>query len=172
MTDCPTCRRLLAADPGDREFTVTPAHGGGWHLWSAALLRLLGRIGDGPTHAVVVTQPSVTDRYVQAMVGHGVAYAEASANTYLTGPSRLSGDQEDLLGLLGWQAPSTTGDDGGNWHLPVVTGDWLELVEMLLATMVGIFGFDEHHPVVVSTFVAAAPCRACSWPDEPATRVG
>jgi len=53
-----------------------------------------------------------------------------------------------------------------NWTLPLVRGDWGYLVEMLTATMIGIFQFSEHLPVDVHSFVADSPCAACSWGDE------
>ena len=62
-------------------------------MWSAALLRLLRRVGSEPTRVIIITQSLLTDRYVQVLIGHGIAHAEAGSNVYLTGESRLSADQ-------------------------------------------------------------------------------
>lgn len=171
---CPTCRQLRFDGPDEHCFVVSPAEGGGWELWSAALLRLLQRIGHQPTQAIIISQPVVNDRYVQALVGHGIAHAEVGSNVYLTGESRLSADHEELLTLLGWLSPESDTDAPGhmpaNWHLPLVDGDWKFLVEMLVSTMVGILGFEEQLPVEVRSFGADNPCRACSWPHEIATQ--
>ena len=90
------------------------------------------------------------DRYVQMLIGHGIGHAEASSNVYLRGASRLSADHEDLLRLLGWTPPMHDADDPdelpANWTLPLVKGDWQDLVEVLLATIVGVFGFDQGAP--------------------------
>ena len=103
------------------------------------------------------------------LIGHGVAYAEVGSNNYLMGDDRLSTEQEELLILLGWQAPHSETDpfdeDRSNWQLPLIHGDWSYLVDMFMSTMVGILGFIEHLPVEIRTFVADSPCRECSWPD-------
>ncbi len=160
--------------PDEHCFAVAPAKGGGWEVWSAALLRLLQRIGHQPTQAVIISQPDVNDRYAQVLIGHGVAHAEVGSNVYLTGESVLSVDHEELLSLLGWLGPEWNIDAPGempaNWHLPLVDGDWLYLVETLASTMVGILGFVEQLPVEVRSFGADNPCRKCSWPDEIATQ--
>lgn len=167
---CPVCRQLRLEGPPDRSFVVEPASGGGWGTWSAALLRLIRRIGSDPTQALIIDQPACGDRYVQALIGHGIAHAEASSNVYLGEESRLSDDEEGALRELGWQAPDRDYDDPdempANWYLPLIHGDWQYLTEMLVATAVGVFGFDECRPVVVRTFLAENPCRVCSWPDE------
>ena len=155
--------------PEPISYSVTPAHDGGWSQWSANLQELLRSFGDLATKVVVIEQPQRTGRYVQVLVGHGIAYAEASSNVYLTGASRLSGVEERLLDLVGWQPPVSTDPTGTkscNWHLPLVYGDWTELGEVLTATLAGVFGLSEQLPVDVHTFGAAHPCRSCSWPDE------
>ena len=167
---CPTCRQLRKSVARySTDYTVTPSVGGGWMQWSGALLRLLQRTGSEPTRALLIEQPSRTERYVQMLVGHDVAHVEASSNVYLEGPSRLSGVEERLLTLLGWTAPKADGDDPddlpANWSLPIVRGDWANLVETITATIVGIFGFSEQLPVEMRLFLADHPCRACSWAD-------
>lgn len=82
-------------------------------MWSAALLRLLQRVGPEPTQVIIITQPLLNDRYVQLLVGHGIAHTEVGSNVYLMGDSRLSADQEELLALLGWQAPTSDVDVPG-----------------------------------------------------------
>jgi hypothetical protein len=138
--------------------------------WSAALLRLLERTSNEPTRALLIEQPDRTQRYLQMLVGHGIAHVEASSNVYLTGASRLSGVEERLLTLLGWAAPNPNSDSpdevSTNWTLPLVYGDWTNLVETIAATLVGIFRFIEQLPVEITSFLADHPCRACSWPDE------
>lgn len=167
---CSTCRQLRLERPDERCFIVAPAEGGGWPMWSAALLRLLQRIGPQPTQAIIIGQPLLNDRYVQTLVGHGIAHAEVGSNVYLTGESMLSADHEELLTLLGWLNPEsgtdTPGEMPANWRLPLVDGDWPYLVEMLVRTMVGILGFVAQLPVEVKSFGADNPCRECSWPHE------
>jgi hypothetical protein len=167
---CPVCSQLRrAAEQFRAEYVVTPADGGGWMQWSAALLRLLERTGNEPTRALIIEQPSRTRRYVQMLVGHGTAHVEASSNVYLEGPSRLSGVEERLLSLLGWSAPHSTVDRAdqmpSNWSLPLAHGDWVNVVETITATIVGIFGFSEQLPVEMTVFLADQPCRSCSWGD-------
>ena len=48
-----------------------------------------------------------------------------------------------------------------NWVLPLVHGNWADLVEVVLATVAGVFGFDETQPVVIHTFMADHPCSEC-----------
>ncbi len=167
-SDCSTCRQLRLEGLGASTFRVAPADGGGWHAWSAALLRLFARMGSGPTRAVIISQPIVNDRYVQAQVGHGIAHAEVGSNVYLPEDSRLSADHESLLAALGWLPPRSDTDDPdempANWYLPLINGDWAYLTEMFMAVMIGFLGFDERFEVVISSFQCANPCRACSWP--------
>lgn len=176
--ECSTCRQLRAEGPDELRFVVAPADGGGWQPWSAALLRLLERIGHQPTQVMIISQPLLNDRYVQTLIGHGFAYAEVGSNVFLTGKSRLSADHEELLTLLGWLSPDSDTDTGpdapgemlANWRLPLVDGDWLSLVEMFVGTMVGILGFAEQLPVEVRSFGAENPCRECSWPAATASK--
>ena len=134
------------------------------------MLRFVERIGAQPTQIVIIEQPALTERYVQVFIGHGTAYAEASSNVYLRGDSSLTSQHDDLLAMLGWLAPeagpNTPDERSTNWHLPLIHGGWLQLVEMLVATIVGVFGFDERGPVTVISFGARNPCRACTWPDD------
>ena len=71
---------------------------------------------------------------------------------------------------LGWVAPASGEDDRAeipaNWTLPLIRGDWPYLIEMLLATMVSVRGFNSHLPIEVRSFGCNQPCRDCSWPDE------
>ena len=168
--ECSACEGLRPEGPDIHTFEVVPADGGGWSMWSAALLRLLQRVGHEPTRAIIITQSLLTDRYVQVLVGHGIARAEVGSNVYLTGASRLSVDQEELLALLGWRAPVSDVDVPGgmpaNWTLPLVHGDWQHLTEMFASTMIGILGYSEHLPVEVHAFGADNPCRDCSWSDQ------
>jgi len=169
LDDCHECRHLRLEGPDAREYTVVPADGGGWTPWSAALLRLLRRIAGQPTQALIVTQEALTHRYVQALIGHGIAHVEASSNVYLHGDSRLTADHEELLALLGWQPPTSDHDDPNarpaNWSLPLVHGDWTTTAEVVSATLIGVFGFSQYLPITVRTFLADTPCKPCSWPD-------
>ncbi len=133
------------------------------------MLRLVERIGHQPTRAIVIGQPLAGQRYVQVLVGHGLAYAETGSNVYLTGDSRLSTDDEALLSMFGWVAPAgadQAAEHSANWTLPLIRGDWQYLIEMLLVTMVSVLGFDSHLPVEVRSFGCQHPCRDCSWPDD------
>ncbi|MGE0305024.1 MAG: hypothetical protein AB7N61_12320 [Acidimicrobiia bacterium] len=162
---CPVCDQLRPEGPDAVDFSVAPAAGGGWHEWAAALERLLRSIGHNPTQCLLITQDSVTDRYVQMLIGHGQAHAEASSNVYLQGVSRLTADHEDLLARLGWMAPARAYDDRSgmpaNWVLPLVEGNWADMVEVVLATVAGVFGFDQNQPVEIRTFMADHPCKEC-----------
>jgi hypothetical protein len=168
--ECATCRRLRTHGPREQRFVVAPADGGGWRLWSTALLRFLTRLGPGPTHAVVISQEIATERYVQLQIGHGIAHAETSSNVYLTGVSRLTADEEATLGLLGWLPPALDHDEPdempANWTLPLVHGEWVELVDVLASTVIGVLGFSERLPVGVHGFLVHHPCRDCSWPPD------
>ncbi len=168
--ECPECRHLWLEGADPCEYTLTPADGGGWSAWSAALLRLVQRLAKQPTQAVIIAQDVLTDRYVQFQIGHGIAHVEASSNVYLTGHSRLSDDHEQLLGLAGWRPPRLETDDPddmpANWSLPLVRADWSSMTEVICATIIGIFGFSEHLPITIRTFQCDAPCKACSWPDQ------
>lgn len=177
LDDCPVCRQLRLEGPDENVYVVSPAHGGGWAAWSGALLRLFRRIGAQPTQAVIIDQPTLFDRYVQVLVGHGVAHAEASSNVYIEGPMGLTPEVERMLTQLGWLPPEADHDDPydmpANWYVPLIHGDWQYLTELLLATM-AVFAFDEALPIRVYTFAAQNPCRACSWPadEELAPSVG
>ena len=161
---CPVCRQLRMERQEPHTFVVTPADGGGWQLWSPALLRFFQRIGSQPTQAVTIDQPALSERYVQVMIGHGIAHAEASSNVYLSGDSHLTSEHENLLERLGWVAPEADHDDPdewpANWHLPLIHDDWEFLAEMLVATIIGVFGFSGNLPVEVRSFAADEPCRA------------
>jgi hypothetical protein len=127
------------------------------------MLRLFRRIGQKPTQALIIEQQPHTDRYVQLLIGHGMAHAEASSNVYLGGDSRLSVAQEDLLERVGWSRPARDADDPdelpANWTLPLVTGSCEDLVEVIVATVAGVFQFDENLPVEVRTFMVMHPCK-------------
>lgn len=167
---CVDCRQIARHRPPEQAYSVAPADGGGWEQWGAALLRLFERIGHQPTQAVIITQESFTQRYVQVMIGHGIAHTEASSNVYLDDDSVLTDEHEELLDMLAWQRPSLDHDEPdqmpANWSLPLIHGEWAYLVEMLKAVVIGVFGFSGHLPIEVRTFGVDEPCRACSWPDE------
>ena len=168
--ECAMCQQLVADGPGTTTFSVVPASGGGWQPWSTALLRYFRRIGQQATQGVTITQPTTNARYVQMLIGHGLAHTEASSNVYLPQESKLSDDDHRLLTELGWQAPTADVDDPdvypANWSLPPIHGDWTYLVQMILATLVGVFGFGDTHEIRIDTFGCDRPCLDCSWPDE------
>lgn len=168
--DCRVCRQLRRGRPPSRTFALAPSDGGGWQAWADALLRFVRRIGHQPTSALIISQEPFTQRYVQGQIGHGIAELQASSNVYLTGPSRLGADHEELLGLLGWRPPLRQVDHPdlmpANWTWRRLDGDWPTLVQILTAAVVGVFGFAEHLPVTVHTFGCHQPCRPCSFPDE------
>ena len=167
--ECAVCTAIRARGGREQNFIVTPLDGGGWQAWNAALLRLFQRIGSEPTRALILSQPLLNDRYAQVLVGHGIAHPECSSNVYLIGASMLSDEQHELLDMLGWTAPASDVDDPGelpsNWTLPHVRGDWAYLVDMLMATAIGVFGFQENLPVELRSFHAENPCARCSWGD-------
>lgn len=167
---CPVCAELKRGGYDSGDYSIVPAVGGGWGVWSAALVRLLDRSGQNPTRAVVISQHARHERYVQVLIGHGIAYAEASSNVYLEGDSRLDDRQAELLSELGWRSPGFRENDSDepstNWSLPLVRGDWQYLVEMFLATIVGVFEFSDELPVDIRSFLAEHPCAKCSWGDE------
>ena len=167
---CAVCRQLRLEGASPQTYSVIPASGGGWQLWSASLVRLFQRMGPQPTQAVGISQPDRNDRYVQVQLGHGIAHAEVGSNVYLVGESRLTADHETRLAELGWRPPALDEDDPNempaNWFLPLLHGDWQYLVEMLLTVMVSVLGFDDQLPVEVCTFQCDNPCRQCSWPPD------
>lgn len=166
--DCAVCRQLQLEGYDEMDYSVVPAMGGGWQSWSAALLRYMVKMGPQPTQAVVITQPLISDRYVQFQIGHGIAHAEVGSNVYLMDDSRLTPADEQTLVELGWDPPESDEDDAdkmpANWSLPLIHGDWSHLTQMLLATIVGVLGFREDVQVEMHTFTCDNPCRACSWP--------
>jgi hypothetical protein len=166
---CHECEHLRLEGPDPQESVVRPVDGGGWQAWTEALLRLLHRIGGQPTQCIVISQDVVTQRSVQALIGHGTALVQASSNVYLTGSSRLQPAHEELLTLLGWQPPHASSDDPeelpANWSLPLIRGDWTTMTEIVASTLISVFGFTEYLPVAVRTFPAVSPCKACSWPE-------
>lgn len=166
--DCTACAQLRLEAADDVDYDVAPAAGGGWPEWAAALTRLLRRIGREPARALIISQALVTDRYVQMQIGHGQAWVEASSNVYLTGGSRLSTEQEALLTQIGWRRPERDVDMPdeypSNWTFPLVQGTWDEMVEVILATIAGVFGFCEDVPVNIHTFQLDEACKDCFFP--------
>ena len=67
---------------------------------------------------------------------------------------------------IGWRPPVRDFDDWeelpANWTLPLVRADWPGLAELVLATVAGVFPFDENLPVQVGTFQTDDPCVDCS----------
>lgn len=145
-------------------YTVTPAAGGGWPAWTAALTRLLVRFTFAPAHCIVVTQEP-NQRYVQLMVGHGHAHVEASSNTYLAGDFRLDSTEERALAALGFEPPAGDPDKTSpdNWWFDADRADPEHIAGLLTATMIGVMGFDVGAPLTVETFGADSPCNACFW---------
>jgi hypothetical protein len=170
MTGCAVCVQLRLEASDELNYELAPAAGGGWHEWAAALVRLLRRVGGEPARALIITQDPVTQRYVQMQIGHGVARVEASSNAYLLGRSCLSDDEEELLNRIGWRAPVSEVDQPdeypSNWTLPRVCGCWDDLTEVILATIVGVFGFIDSVPVKVQAFQLERACRDCFFPVE------
>jgi hypothetical protein len=155
-------------------FDVAPDAGGGWEAWRVALARLIGRLGGGPTHCVVVTQDP-NQRYVQFMLGHGRVHAEVSSNHYLVGDFRLSATEERRLRALGFDIdPDDDHDDRfpHNWqrHSDLRgPGDASTTAAVMSHAVEVIALFDERHPVRVDVFGADAPCEACTWGHHPET---
>lgn len=166
---CTECRHLRLEADDARAFEVAPVDIGGWRMWSKALLRMVRRMGDQLTQAIVISQEPFTQRYLQAVVGHGIARVEASSNASLQGMHRLTDDHHQLLVLLGWRPPTDESldprDGPGSWSLPLVHRTWDDMVDVISATTIGVFGFSEHLPVSVITFGSVHPCRTCSWPE-------
>lgn len=162
---CPVCAQLRMEGSRVIRYAVTPAAGGGWPGWGAALTRLLRKIGQNPTQVLIIEQRPHTARYVQLLVGHGQAHAEASSNVYLPDDYQLCAEEENLLVRIGWRPPERDFDDGeelpANWTLPLIRGDWQGLAELVLATVAGVFRFDEDLPVQVGTFQTDDPCVDC-----------
>ena len=65
----------------EQAYSIAPADDGGWEQWGAALLRLFGGIGHQPTQAVITNQEVFTERYIQVMIGHGIAHTAKPAVT-------------------------------------------------------------------------------------------
>lgn len=162
---CPVCAQLRMEGSLAVDYAITPAAGGGWLGWGAALTRLLRKIGQNPTQVLIIEQRPHTAGYVQLLVGHGQAHAEASSNAYLPDDSRLCAEEENLLVRIGWRPPARGFDDReelpANWTLPLVRGDWQGVAELALATVAGVFRFDKNLPVQVETFQTDDPCMDC-----------
>ncbi len=66
---------------------------------------------------------------------------------------------------IGWRPPTRDFDDPeempANWTLPLVRGDWQGSAELVLATVAGVFRFDENLPVQIGTFQIDHPCLDC-----------
>jgi hypothetical protein len=154
-----------AAHTGTASFSVSPASGGGWTAWTAALVRMFTRLRDQPAHCVVVTQEP-NERYVQVMIGHGHAHVEASSNTYLAGDFRLGPSEEQLLRSFGFEHPDAADPRSTlpqNWWFDEEHADPHSIAETLTATMIGVMCFDERWPITIDIFGADSPCAACFW---------
>ena len=176
LRPCQACERVRHDTPVAAHVAITPSAGGGWGTWNAALSRHLTSIGDSPTRIVLVTQEPATGRYVQLMIGYGLAVAETSSNELLGNSDRLVASDIEVLSRLGWIAP-TPGRDRSHGRSATFTlhparGAWGPLGDVLTATVVGVLGFREHAPVQLRTLLAAHPCRACSWRSDRYTRPG
>lgn len=153
-------------------FDVAPGAGGGWAAWRIALARLIGRLGAGPTHCVVVTQDP-NQRYVQFLLGHGRVHAEVSSNHYLIGDFRLSAAEERRLRALGFEIdPDDDHDDRfpHNWcrHVDLRGAGAAAAVATVIGHLVELIAlFDEQLPVRVDVFGADTPCETCTWGDQP-----
>ena len=146
-------------------YSVAPATGGGWPAWTAALVRMLTRMIDEPTHCITITQEP-NERYVQLMVGHGHACVEASSNTYLTGDFRLGPSEEAVLRSFGFRHPDALDPRDSvprNWWFDENHADPILIAETLTATMIGVMCFDERWPITINLFGADTPCAACFW---------
>ncbi len=165
-----TCGAL--ADRLERAtFDVAPSAGGGWEAWRVALGRLIGRLGAGPTHCVVVTQDP-NQRYVQFLLGHGRVHAEVSSNNYLIGDFRLTPAEERHLRDLGFDIDP---DDDHDERFP---HNWVRIVDLrrpddaaavaaVMSHLVEVIAlFDDRHPVRVDLFGADHPCEPCTWGDD------
>ncbi len=166
---CSTCWYLSMESPEPRRYAMAPSRSGGWKGWAMGLANLFRRIGDDPLQVFIVQQPEVSDRYLQGLIGHGLAWVEVSSNHYLTGSSRLTVANERQLLALGWQPPSPANVARGlpnNWWRPIVNGEWPQLACLLATTAATAVEFSEHELVELKTFTAANPCRACAWGDD------
>ena len=146
-------------------YSVAPHDGGGWRAWTASFTRLLARLVVGPVHCLVITQEP-NQRYVQVMLGHGHAHLEASSNAYLAGDFRLGESEEQVLTTLGFEHPSTLGDDRGlpeNWWSDHDVADPVHIARLLSTTLQSVMAFEEHWPVSIDVFGADSPCEACFW---------
>ncbi len=159
--DCVTMRRLARL----ATFSMAPTAGGGWALWTAALGRLVQRLGAGPSHCIVITQPT-TLRYVQLIVGHGNAHLEASSNHYLRGRARLTQSHARTLRRLGFrpfrELPRSI-DLPHNWWQDLPSVDSREVAAIAVATMVDVLGFVANRPVRLDHFGHDHPCPSCTW---------
>lgn len=100
---CSACAQLRMEGSLAVDYAVTPAAGGGWLGWGAALTRLLRKIGQNSTQVLIIEQRRHTARDAQLLVGHGQAHAEASSNVCLPDDSHLCSEEENLLGRI-WPA--------------------------------------------------------------------
>jgi hypothetical protein len=124
---------------------------------------MLDRLGSGPTHCVVLTQPPNL-RYVQLMIGHRHVHVEASSNRYMVGDFRLSPREETLLQTLGFRPPSEAFDGfpENSWlERPFTWG--LLVAELVTSALLAVMAFDGRDPVHVDVFGADHPCVGCAW---------
>lgn len=167
--ECETCWQLRFEAPDPHRYVIVPSEDGGWKGWAGWVASLLRRVGDDPLQVFIAHQPQSGDRYLQGLIGHGLAWVEVSSNHYLTGASLLTAADEDRLLMLGWRRPSPVNVERGltnNWWQPLVHGTWPQLACLLATTAAMALRFSEHQPVELETFAADHPCRACAWGDD------
>ena len=141
-----------------REFTVPPAHGGGWRPFGDALARLLTSATDEGLWWATICLPEEVGNPAFAHLGPdegGALYTEVAGDYYLPPAARLSPDQWSKLRELGWgdPVPDLSGDDEiqprnhtRSWPM----ADLRLAVEHVLGTLQVVYGFSEHDPVIVA----------------------
>jgi hypothetical protein len=163
---CPMChepRYRLARSCIDR---ASPESVGGWARWSEELSARLEPWARHPGCDVTVIQPQRSERFVHLALDAVTIEAHASANPVLSGPSRLDGRHERLLGQFGWTPPeSSVGAHPSRttttWHRRSKASELHELVADVTATLVGVFGFSALLGVEIHLVPRAGRCIAC-----------
>ncbi len=140
-----------------RAFTITPAAGGGWGPFTAALARLLAAATEEGLWWATITMADQSANPGFAHLGPdegGKLYTEVAGDYYLPEPARLDPTQRARLRELGWADPvaDLSGDDEIQPRNHTRSWPMAELPEAcahVVATLRAVYGFTDDDLIAV-----------------------